>query len=398
MFPLNLQKKTNKVQAIDDEMIPVNNSFGHWFTDLNTRRYPDDMLILPTTNSVSIANYSNAQIKHLPAQSVKKLAKTMLYSNKAVYLDDDDDRRSHNSATAAERTDLNLNERIKIFKDYIFQKNVYRIPLTLLCDLGKWNFSSETDNRIIITLEGSLNKLFESKEKVANIPTDPDAFINIYARPYISYQEINLTRSADLYFIGILRSETGLRQGVLPAPYQPEIEVNTGTQDFTCTFKGAQRQLDWLEISIVCDKSYQHTTIYDSYDLELAARLIQSLKFENTSSTYSLTGKLSYDLEKEDDKHLIHKMFVAHSCNGCSSAPLTQYKNNDIYRELIEKDDYFGDESDERVYIDMRRSKGYTDELEKINRDGSGIALNIKLKKAAAKKLRFRITGFSQGE
>ena len=182
----------------------------------------------------------------------------------------------------------------------------------------------------------------------------------------------------------------------MPAPYQQEFEVNTGTQKFTCTFKGAQRRFDWLEISIVYDKSYQHTTIYDNYVLELAARLIQSLKFENTSSTYSLTGKLSYDLEKEDDKHLIYKMFVVHSCNGCSSAPLMQYKNNDIYRELIEEDDYFGEESDERVYIDMRRSKGYTDELEKINRDDSGIALNIKFKKAAAKKLRFRITGFSQ--
>ena len=94
---------------------------------------------------------------------------------------------------------------------------------------------------------------------------------------------------------------------------------------------------------------------------------------------------MSYDLEKEDDKHLIYKMFAAHSCNGCSSAPLAQYKNNDIYRELIEEDDYFGDESDERVYIDMRRSKGYTDELEKINRDDSIIALNIKLKKLLLK-------------
>ena len=91
-------------------------------------------------------------------------------------------------------------------------------------------------------------------------------------------------------------------------------------------------------------------------------------------------------------------MFVAHSCNGCSSAPLRQYKNNDIYRELIEEDDYFGDESDERVYIDMRKRKGYTDELEKINRDDSSIALNIKFKKAAVKKLQFRITGFSQGK
>ena len=40
-------------------------------------------------------------------------------------------------------------------------------------------------------------------------------------------------------------------------------------------------------------------------------------------------------------------MFVVHSCNGCSSAPLTQYKNNDIYRELIEVDYYFSDESDD---------------------------------------------------
>ena len=41
-----------------------------------------------------------------------------------------------------------------------------------------------------------------------------------------------------------------LRQGVLPAPFQQEFEIKTGTQNFTCTFKGAQRQLDWLEISI----------------------------------------------------------------------------------------------------------------------------------------------------
>ena len=46
----------------------------------------------------------------------------------------------------------------------------------------------------------------------------------------------------------------------------------------------------------------------------------------------------------------------------------------------------------------MRRSKEYTDELEKINRDDSSIALNIKLKAAVTKRLRFRVTGFSQGE
>ena len=91
--PIKFTKKANKAQAVDDEMIPVNKLFGHWFTDLEIRRYPDNMLILPTNNSVSVANYSNAQMKHLPAQSVKKFAKTILYSNKAVYLDDDHEDR-----------------------------------------------------------------------------------------------------------------------------------------------------------------------------------------------------------------------------------------------------------------------------------------------------------------
>ena len=42
----------------------------------------------------------------------------------------------------------------------------------------------------------------------------------------------------------------------------------------------------------------------------------------------------------------------------------------------------------------MRRSKGYTDELKKINCDDSGIALTIRSKEAAGKKMRFTITSF----
>ena len=140
-------------------------------------------------------------------------------------------------------------------KDGIFQKSIYRIPLTLVCGLGKCNFAIKTDTKIIITLARNMNKVFESNNKVATIPTDPDALIQIYDRPYISYQEISLTKGADIYFTGILRSETALRQGVLELSYQQEFEVNTETQDFTCTFKGTQGQFDWLEISIVYDKS-----------------------------------------------------------------------------------------------------------------------------------------------
>ena len=36
----------------------------------------------------------------------------------------------------------------------------------------------------------------------------------------------------------------------------------------------------------------------------------------------------------------------------------------------------------------MRRSKGYTDELEKINRDDSGLAITTGLKEITPKKLK----------
>ena len=272
-------------------------------------------------------------------------------------------------------------------KDYIFQKHVYRIPLSLIIDLGLVNFSVKTDKRIIITLERNMNKLFESNKKVTAIPDITDALIQIYDRPYISYQEINLTKSADIYFNGILRSEIAWRQGVLPSPYQQLFEINTDTQTYTCTFNGGQRQFNW-QISIVYDKSFQHTTIYGSHDLELASKIIQTIKFENTSTKYSLTGKLSFDMEKEDDKNILYKMLVAKACDGCSTAPLTQYKNNEIYQEKTEEDKSTDNKTDDRIYIDMRRSKGYPDEIEKLNRDDSALAVTIGLKEAAAKKLK----------
>ena len=92
-LPLRFTKKSNKNLQMDGQMITVNNFFGHWFTDIDIRRYPDDMRILPTNNSVDIYQYSNAQMKYLPEISVKKLLKTMLYSNKRVYLAKDTKRR-----------------------------------------------------------------------------------------------------------------------------------------------------------------------------------------------------------------------------------------------------------------------------------------------------------------
>ena len=73
-------------------------------------------------------------------------------------------------------------------------------------------------------------------------------------------------------------------------------------------------------------------------------------------------------------------MFVAYYCEGCSAAPLTQHKNNEIKQELEKEKYYFGGDSDEILYTDMRCSKWQTDKLKKLTRDDGGVTLTNKLK------------------
>ena len=105
-----------------------------------------------------------------------------------------------------------------------------------------------------------------------------------------------------------------------------------------------------------------------------------------------------HDFGKDDDKNILYKMFIEKQCNGCSTAPPTQYKNNEIYQEITAEDDYTTNNTDNRIWIEMRRSKGHTDKLEKINSDDSGLAVIIGFKEATTGKLRLRITGYAQGE
>ena len=101
--------------------------------------------------------------------------------------------------------------------------------------------------------------------------------------------------------------------------------------------------------------------------------------------------KKKYDIDNLTQRHLLFKQFVAWSCNGSSITPLTDYVNNPIYQELIDEDNYWEVRSDERVYLDLRASSGYTKEAEKLERNDSKINLHIQLKAATTKKLRFRV-------
>ena len=92
-------------------------------------------------------------------------------------------------------------------------------------------------------------------------------------------------------------------------------------------------------------------------------------------------------------------MFVAYFCGkGSIMTPITKCMNNEIEQDIIKEKNCFTDESDEKIFIDMRRSKGYTDELKELSRYDADIDLTISLTKAAGKKMRLKVLAYSQVE
>ena len=66
-------------------------------------------------------------------------------------------------------------------------------------------------------------------------------------------------------------------------------------------------------------------------------------------------------------------------------------------KNYLTKKKYFI-KSDEKIFIDSRRSKGYSGELEKLTQDDSDLTITIMLKEVVKKKTWLRVTDYYQGE
>ena len=74
-------------------------------------------------------------------------------------------------------------------------------------------------------------------------------------------------------------------------PIQKTYEINIGQDSLDIDFLDLQRQFDWLEMSLLYGKSDKYTTIYDSYNVEMAVKSIKSVKLSNFTDIYSLTNE-----------------------------------------------------------------------------------------------------------
>ena len=403
VFPLKIKKKSNNSNNIAATAITVNNFFAHWIKEIDIKRLGDDTPILPTTNTVEIYKYSDAILKHIPKDALGVVQNDLLYSKKKVKLPDGEARRKKHTpqnGDATERTDNNLDERIKKFSSQLQNTYYYRIPLQYICDLGYVNTPIKFNTKWRLTFETNTAKLFESKANLASdaaFPTEFDAKIILDSTPYLLFHQFELEDTYRAYFEGAMISNQILGTGLKLSPYQKSYELIAGAQSKTFSFTNAFKQFEFLEFSLVFDKSDQHLTTYDSYNGETAAVDLKYIKLQNASNTYSEFNTIKFDLTNEEDRYVLYNAFVAWVTKGSSIVPEADYLHNKTKQELPNRNTYFTD-SDEKVYIDIRRSKGYTGEFERVNRDDSDLVVTVDLKKATAKKMRLYVTGYYQGE
>ena len=114
---------------------------------------------MPTFSPYEICQYSDAMLKHLPEKSLKKLRKTLLYSNKpVVYNKTTIDRQTYNSTTPTDITDGSLDNRITLLQNQLKDDFVYRVPLRYFPDISKITRPPKIDFKIKCDMETDMEK------------------------------------------------------------------------------------------------------------------------------------------------------------------------------------------------------------------------------------------------
>ena len=122
------------------------------------------------------------------------------------------------------------------------------------------NFPLKIDFRIKCHLEKDMKILYESKNVLAanSALPSPDAKIIFTKAPFIQYQQLLLDKNFRQYLETVMVSKKILRMGAQKTLIQKTYEISTGQDSLNIDFLGANRQFDWIEISIVYGKSEKH--------------------------------------------------------------------------------------------------------------------------------------------
>ena len=69
-----------------------------------------------------------------------------------------------------------------------------------------------------------------------------------------------------------------LKMGPQKTLIQKTYEINVGQDSLDIDILGTNRQFHWIKLSLVYDKSDKHTSVYDSYNVEMASKRIKVVR------------------------------------------------------------------------------------------------------------------------
>ena len=118
-IPMQIKNNSNAANDIVDDLMIVNNFFVQFVTEIDIRRYGNDIRILSTNNNVDVYRYSDAMLKYMLDDALKTYEET-LYSIKVVKPANNFDGCPNNTDNS--RTDVNLNDRIDKFHNLLGKK------------------------------------------------------------------------------------------------------------------------------------------------------------------------------------------------------------------------------------------------------------------------------------
>ena len=82
VFAMQIKKSTDETANVN--VMTVNNFFCQWLKEIDASRYPHNVRVLPTNNTVEIYQYAAQQLKHLPNKCLDDMRETLLYEKKAL--------------------------------------------------------------------------------------------------------------------------------------------------------------------------------------------------------------------------------------------------------------------------------------------------------------------------
>ena len=392
-FPLQIRNAA-LTGDLADSTVAVDAFISKLIKDINIVKNKTEENISPQ-QSLSVAEYCDLKLDTFDEDHYY-LAQQVLHSSR---LKTKVGRRAHilggnTAATIAARTDANLTYRIANYRATQNTNRVYIVSLSLLDNFFSINDFIGLPITIRMTLEPNMKKLFETNA-VGNVNDNVGGY-NITAPPYLAVDYFSATPLYKTTFSKMYNSSKVYDFNITEHYTKKLYTMGVGEQEVTCDFIGLPNQYNWIKITLLNRSNHVHASVYDSYGGDYASKEIEKITLSNYSVGESFETKI-IDLTDYFERHEAYQAFLAYTCSGSSILGPVEYKDSALILHQPSENKYFT-QSGYPVYIDLRKSKGYTSLDERADRSDEQLRLRIRLKNPSTEHLVLKIFGIGLGQ